>query len=245
MKRIVPLTTLVAILATIASAQTSLESQLKAMQDSFEKENQAYMDAAMEKAKKGEPFDMRGGPSKDYLDKALTLARKARGTSTADKAYAFAIPMAYQVDDSEALVQAFEGMIANNPNSKELRQSMNFIGFGVRPQDRAIKLLSRIEYYSSETETKSNALLMRASLFYDEYSGEGDTGRARGILERTIEAYPRTDAAKRAKNMIFAMDNLSIGQVAPDFTAIDENGATFKLSDYRGKVVIVDFWGFW
>ena len=25
----------------------------------------------------------------------------------------------------------------------------------------------------------------------------------------------------------------------------DENGVSWKLSDYRGKVVVVDFWGFW
>ncbi len=227
------------------TAQMSLESQLKEMQDAFEKENKAYMDAAMEKAKNGEPYDMKGGPSKSYLNKALDLARKARGTSTADKAYAFAIPMAYQTGDVEGLVQAFEGMIANNPNSKELKQSMNFIRFAVRPEERAIKLLSRIEHYSSEIETKSAALMMRASLFYDEYSGEGDTARAREILERTIKNYPRTAAAKRAENMIFAMDNLSVGMVAPNFTATDENGVTFNLSDYRGKVVIVEFWGFW
>jgi len=35
------------------------------------------------------------------------------------------------------------------------------------------------------------------------------------------------------------------GSVAPDFTAQDQDGKTFKLSEYRGKVVVVDFWGFW
>jgi cytochrome oxidase Cu insertion factor (SCO1/SenC/PrrC family) len=34
-------------------------------------------------------------------------------------------------------------------------------------------------------------------------------------------------------------------QTAPDFEAVDENGVKFKLSDYRGKVVVLDFWGFW
>jgi peroxiredoxin len=33
--------------------------------------------------------------------------------------------------------------------------------------------------------------------------------------------------------------------LAPDFEAVDENGAAWKLSDYRGKVVVVDFWGNW
>jgi len=32
---------------------------------------------------------------------------------------------------------------------------------------------------------------------------------------------------------------------APDFTLQDINGKTIKLSDYRGKVVIINFWATW
>ena len=38
---------------------------------------------------------------------------------------------------------------------------------------------------------------------------------------------------------------LSVGNRAPDFEAQDVEGARIKLSDYRGKVVVLDFWGFW
>ena len=36
-----------------------------------------------------------------------------------------------------------------------------------------------------------------------------------------------------------------IGSVAPDFTMNDINGNPIKLSDYRGKYVLLDFWASW
>lgn len=38
---------------------------------------------------------------------------------------------------------------------------------------------------------------------------------------------------------------LSNGTVAPDFTVQDRNGKPLRLSDYRGKVVVLDFWSTW
>ena len=38
---------------------------------------------------------------------------------------------------------------------------------------------------------------------------------------------------------------LAAGTVAPDFTAYDKNGKAVKLSDYKGMVVVLDFWATW
>jgi peroxiredoxin len=34
-------------------------------------------------------------------------------------------------------------------------------------------------------------------------------------------------------------------QKAPDFTLSDLNGKSVKLSDFRGKIVVIDFWATW
>ena len=38
---------------------------------------------------------------------------------------------------------------------------------------------------------------------------------------------------------------VALGKPAPDITGEDIEGTSFKLSDYRGKVVMLDFWGNW
>lgn len=50
--------------------------------------------------------------------------------------------------------------------------------------------------------------------------------------------------AERAKAELFEIRNLSVGKVAPDIEGEDQDGKRFKLSEYRGKVVLLDFWSF-
>ena len=48
-----------------------------------------------------------------------------------------------------------------------------------------------------------------------------------------------------AKNTLFEMRHLAIGKIAPEIEGEDIDGGVFKLSDYRGKVVVLNFWGDW
>lgn len=36
-----------------------------------------------------------------------------------------------------------------------------------------------------------------------------------------------------------------VGKMAQDIRGIDADGQPFQLSDYRGKVVLLDFWASW
>jgi hypothetical protein len=58
----------------------------------------------------------------------------------------------------------------------------------------------------------------------------------------------REDAPKVgevAAQELFELRHLRLGKTAPEIEGEDLDGKKFKLSDYRGKVVVLDFWGDW
>ncbi len=71
------------------------------------------------------------------------------------------------------------------------------------------------------------------------------------LLERVIAKYgdvkipPRGTLGDIAKATLFEMRHLVIGKTAPEIDGEDIDSKKFKLSDYRGKVVVLDFWGHW
>lgn len=51
--------------------------------------------------------------------------------------------------------------------------------------------------------------------------------------------------ADACKTELFELRNLRVDRPAPEIEGEDIDGVKFKLSDYRGKVVLLDFWGDW
>ncbi len=74
--------------------------------------------------------------------------------------------------------------------------------------------------------------------------------RRKQLLETVRDKYGdvprwRSTLGESAKGELFEMEHLQVGMVAPDIQGDDLDGVDFKLSDYRGKVVFLDFWGDW
>jgi len=69
--------------------------------------------------------------------------------------------------------------------------------------------------------------------------------KAQQYFNEVIEKYGTKEQKETAKAELFEMQNLVIGKVAPEIEGEDVDGKKVKLSDYRGKVVVLDFWGDW
>ena len=59
------------------------------------------------------------------------------------------------------------------------------------------------------------------------------------------EKYPNTKMIQSLLHQLDDMRSLSIGQVAPEISLPNPNGELIKLSDLRGKYVLIDFWAAW
>lgn len=59
------------------------------------------------------------------------------------------------------------------------------------------------------------------------------------------EKYPNTKMIQSLLNQLDDMRALSIGQEAPEISLPNPNGELIKLSDLRGKYVLIDFWAAW
>ena len=58
-------------------------------------------------------------------------------------------------------------------------------------------------------------------------------------------SYKLADKAKAELVRIANLPNLKVGKVAPEITGEDLDGKPLRLSDHRGKVVVVCFWATW
>lgn len=88
-----------------------------------------------------------------------------------------------------------------------------------------------------DTETKYSEEVYKIP---EKYVNIGDK-----TYEFSVDRYGNSLTLKPMPEKMPARALLQPGSAAPDFSFKDLNGTERKLSDYRGKIVLVDIWGVW
>ena len=68
---------------------------------------------------------------------------------------------------------------------------------------------------------------------------------AAGAKSAAHAKHPKPTPAAPARTRDSRPSLLAAGTLAPDFTVQDKMGSPVKFSDYKGKVVVLDFWATW
>ena len=105
---------------------------------------------------------------------------------------------------------------------------------------------ARLLEASTNPEVRAWTMYELASLAARDEADDVRVERAIDLLERLLEEHPGHRLAPDARAKAFALRNLRIGQVVPEVVLPPgDEGVEVRLSDYRGRVTLIVFWGFW
>jgi hypothetical protein len=153
--------------------------------------------------------------------------------------------------------EAVQLVLKHHMEHKEIGQICLMLG--MNRAKGAEKLLRAVAEKGANDEAKAAATLALGQLLKGNADQAGvapaERTRLREEAEKNLktveEKYPEVKlsyfgkAGDKAKTELFELHHLSVGMEVPDLKGEDLDGKTFKLSDYRGKVVFLDFWAHW
>jgi hypothetical protein len=232
---------------TPAEESRSLRKEFEDKQQQVQK---AYQEAKTPEEKK-KAFEKWPKPE-DYTGRALDAALKSPKEPFAIDALLWVAQLAQGSPSGE---KAMELLVKDHIQSKQLGDVCDVLSYSDAPSGE--KYLEIIMEKSPHHDVKGGAcyalahyLKSRAERDNQEKTRDQDNKKAEQLLERVIEKYSavkhwQSTLAVAAKGDLFEIRNLAIGKIAPEIEGEDIDGKKLKLSDYRGKVVVLDFWGNW
>jgi hypothetical protein len=237
---------------SLQEAQDAYRAELDALYADFDEQKATDEERALLEKKRAE-IDARD-PSPRFVKEFGSLAERAKGTPVA----AEALMQVLELDRTPSNVEESAGrkalatLLTEHIQSPALSRLPTIVQYA-SSVDRALRneTYAKLASDSPIAEVKAESLfLLAVGLTADESRG-GDRPRARQLFAELqtrfggLKSPQQRTYSALAEGFLFELDHLQLGMQAPDFEATDENGVKFKLSDYSGKVVIVDFWGFW
>jgi hypothetical protein len=138
------------------------------------------------------------------------------------------IAVSFAYDDDANNLSFAEAVLRKNANREDQAKAQFAIGFIYR---------RRAGQEKGTDEERAEAADMAAKAFELLKSKYGD-----------VKPQGEKSFAEKAAAMLAGLNNvpkLVVGKRAPEIQGEDLDGKSFKLSDYRGKVVLLDFWAHW
>jgi hypothetical protein len=225
-------------------------AELKALEASYQKAETAFF-APLEKAKTDAErervqLDFKKHPARTFLPKFQELAKRAKGSEAGGQALLWIIQNAQMAEQPAAWGAALQSLLDDYMDAPVMTRAAGLLQYGGEVDvDRALQALRTVAEKSTRRETRPAALFSLASLLMQSSPSAPQRTEVRQIFDRLKRDYGDTRYGKMADGYLFELAHLQVGMTAPDFEAADQDGKPFHLSDYRGQVVVLDFWGFW
>jgi thiol-disulfide isomerase/thioredoxin len=230
------------------------------------KDVQAELQKAMPKAR--EDFGKaKNQEEKDaVIDQLITIVEKAYTAAEADpkaKESVEALGFVLQVTSgmpktkkgTELKAKTTKSLLTNQIDSPELAKLLPALGRD--SSDETIKTLTEVAEKSKAKAVKGAALFTIGKAYAEQSEEAKDVAKAAELskkseeyFEKVVKDFADVDGdegkyGKQAEKELFLIRNLGIGKPAPAAEGKDIDGKPVKLSDYKGKVVVIDIWATW
>jgi hypothetical protein len=181
---------------------------------------------------------------KAFGERALRLADQFAG----DESLRFLVFACDNLMDKATIEAVVERLLTRHTKSAKLdavlENAMMLQSFAGKEQAEA--LLARVVADNPHPLPKAWAMYWQAIVVQrSKDAPEPQKQLATAMLAQAGQLAVGTVLADRIAGPRFMAERLQIGMAAPDIQGEDMDGVSFRLSDYRGQVVVLDFWGFW
>lgn len=234
-------------------------NSVAAISKAYQNEQSAFFQGAPKgEAAQRKYFEKYGDIPKRYLPIFKQVAAKRKGTEEGAEALLWILQLAPAANDTasikSALTQLDDDAYFALPTMERAAAQMQslYLPDGTAKRD---EFLTKLIAKSPHKKVKAAAMYTLAAATISSRGGTmtrdgsvvGNTTRedALKMLRDLKDNYADTRYGKQAEGFIFEAEKLQIGMVAPDIEGEDEKGVKFRLAEYQGKVVVLDFWGFW
>jgi thiol-disulfide isomerase/thioredoxin len=166
-------------------------------------------------------------------------------------------------DEMASRARARAGGLKSDPMAPRIAAKRALMRIGTKvsqgkvgEEDLAVELKDldavSTKYPDAPKDLRAELLMQKAAL-YAQVLDKPEPAKA--LLAQIQQEFPETPSARSASRMLASFDKmleakkiqsaLAVGEEFPTFAEKDLEGKALSLADYKGKVVLIDFWATW
>lgn len=231
-----------------AAATKAYEALQARMDEAWDKYLAPLREAKTPEERDAVELDPAQSPSVLFLAPMMQFTKDHPGTDACLSALGEVMRMTSQDEkNSWMLDEVVDVLLVDFIEHDGLQDLVRFAHYN-RPSQGLFRLLRGISDRSKSRDVKAASFYSLGKLL-----GKDPESRAEGrqMLDRIDKEFGdvifmrETTYGQKVKGDIFELDYLQIGQVAPEIIGKAVMGQLMQLSAFRGKVVLLDFWGDW
>jgi hypothetical protein len=237
----------------VAGVLVALSGTLAAQEDSLERVNQDVRAVFAAARKSGGNPD--AAQVAAIVGRLLDLGTDQKGSDEGLQANALALQLVDHVEGEKQLAlftEVMDGIVADYLNHEQM--PMILVGYlKEKGGDLGKKVDDYLDWIARDATSDSVNCAAAFCKLTRSAAGEIDAETRKRIVAGLKELQakygelvgPMGPWNATLEREIRDLELFHIGAVAPEISGKDLDDVDFKLSDYRGKVVLLDFWGFW